>query len=140
MGLLRQDLQPGTTYGPENGLSLLSPRVISVMLTSRNIKDLSDAVTEQRKNFVVDEVNDSCLRLAVNHEEYPWHFHSNSDELFVVLEGELTVEFRDRDSVTLRPNDSLLVPAGVVHKTCPRGRTVNLCFERTDAETQFVEE
>ena len=110
------------------------------MSTLQNIKDLSDAVTEQRKNFVVDEVNDSCLRLAVNHEDYPWHFHSNSDELFMMLEGELIIEFRDRESVTLRPNDTLLVPAGVVHKTCPKGRTVNLCFEKTDADTQFVDE
>ena len=110
------------------------------MSVSQNIKDLSDAVSEQRQNFVVSEVNDSCLRLAVNHEEYPWHFHANSDELFIVLEGELVVDFRDRESVTLKSNDTLLVPAGVVHKTCPKGRTVNLCIEKTDADTQFIEE
>lgn len=109
------------------------------MLISQNIKKLSNAVTEKRKNFIIEEVNDSCIRLAINHEEYPWHFHPNSDELFVVLEGELTVKFRDREPVTLQPNDSLLVPAGVIHKTCPKGRTVNLCFEKTDAKTQFFE-
>ncbi len=109
------------------------------MPTLQNIKNLSDAVTEQRKNFVVNKVNDSCLRLAVNHEDYPWHFHSNSDELFLMLEGELTIEFPDRQSVTLRPNDTFFVPAGTIHRTCPKGRTVNLCFEKIDADTQFIE-
>ena len=109
------------------------------MSVPKNLKHLSDAVTEQRRNFIVDEVNDSCLRLAVNHEDYPWHLHSNSDELFIMLEGELTIEFRDRDPVTLRPNDTFLVSAGVVHRTLPKGRAVNLCFEKTNSDTQFVE-
>ena len=110
-----------------------------MMFSPQNLKELSDAVTEGHKNFVVEEVNGSCLRLAVNEQDFPWHFHSNSDELFLVLEGELTVEFRERESVTLRPNDTLLVPAAVIHRTCPKGRTVNLCFESTDADTQFVD-
>lgn len=110
------------------------------MLSSQNIKKLSNAVTEKRKNFIIEEINDSCIRLAINHEEYPWHFHSNSDEFFVVLEGELTVKFRDREPITLQPNDSLLVPAGIIHKTCPKGRTVNLCFEKTNADTHFVDD
>lgn len=109
-----------------------------MMLTSQNIKKLSKAVIEKRKNFIIEEINDSCIRLAINNEEYPWHYHSNSDELFVVLEGELTVKFREQDPVILRPNDSLLVPAGIVHKTCPKGRTVNLCFEKTNADTHFL--
>ena len=70
---------------------------------------------------------------------YPWHYHSRSDELFLVLEGELTVEFQDHEPITLKTNDTLVVPAGVVHKTEAHGRTVNLCFENTDADTQFVE-
>lgn len=110
------------------------------MLISQNLKKLSNAVTEKRKNFIIEKMNDSCIRLAINHDEYPWHYHSNSDELFVVLEGELTVKFREHDPVTLQPNDSLLIPAGVVHKTCPKGRTVNLCFEKTNADTHFVED
>ena len=60
-----------------------------------NLKELSDIVNESHKNFIVSEINDSCLRLAVNEGEYPWHYHSNSDELFIVLEGELTIEFQD---------------------------------------------
>ena len=104
---------------------------------TKNLKALSDAVTETHKNFIVGEVNDSCLRLAVNQGIYDWHHHSNSDELFVVLEGELRVEFRDRPAVTLKSGDTLTVSAGVIHRTIAEARTVNLCFEKTASDTVF---
>lgn len=107
--------------------------------TAVNLMDLSRSVRERHKHEVVARVNDSRLLVAVNEDNYPWHSHPNSDELFVVLEGELTVKFRNGESAVLKPHDSLLVPAGVVHMTIPRGRTVNLCFESTDIETVLFE-
>ncbi len=50
-------------------------------------------------------------------------------EFFLVTEGELTIEFEDAKRVTLRVNDSVVIPAGVVHRTRPAGRTVNLLVE-----------
>jgi mannose-6-phosphate isomerase-like protein (cupin superfamily) len=93
-----------------------------------------------RTNRVIAEVNENCLRLAVSVGTFPWHSHPNSDECFVVLEGELIVDFQQGQSTRLGPRDSLTVPAGVVHQTRAEGRTVNLCFERTDAATKFVVE
>lgn len=90
------------------------------------------------ENFIVNEINDSCLRLAVNEGEYPWHYHSNSDELFIVLEGELRIEFQDQPMVTLKPNDTFLVPKGLIHKTTANGRTVNLCIEKLESDSVFV--
>lgn len=105
----------------------------------QNLKRLSDAVKERRKNFVVASVNDSVLRLAVNEEGiYDWHNHPNSDELFLVLEGELMVEFKGQPALTLRPGETLTVPAGMFHRTITRARTVNLCFELAKAETVFL--
>ncbi len=103
----------------------------------KNLKTLSDAVKTPRENFIVGEVNDSCLRLAVHQGGYNWHHHSNSDELFVVLEGELTIEFRDRPTVKLKSGDTLTVPVGVVHRTIAQTRTVNLCFEKMHSDTVF---
>lgn len=104
-----------------------------------NLGTLSAAVAEPYRNWVVDEVNASCLRLAVMTGAYPWHRHETSDELFVVLEGELTIDFADGRSVTLRPLDVLRVPAGVVHRTRAAGRTVNFTVEHTHADTVFVD-
>ncbi|MGD9158893.1 MAG: cupin domain-containing protein [Desulfobacteraceae bacterium] len=108
------------------------------MKIPKNLKKLSDAVKNPHDNFIVGEINDSCLRLAVNEGEYPWHYHSNSDELFIVLEGELTIEFQDKPMVTLKPKDTFLVPRGLIHKTKANGRTVNLCFEKLDSDSIFI--
>jgi mannose-6-phosphate isomerase-like protein (cupin superfamily) len=44
-----------------------------------------------------------------------WHKHDDTDDLFLVLRGELTIELRDR-SVTLRPGEMFIVPKGVEHR------------------------
>jgi mannose-6-phosphate isomerase-like protein (cupin superfamily) len=77
--------------------------------------------------------------MAVFEGEYPWHVHPGSDELFLVLEGRLEIDFADRPGVVLGPGDAVTVPAGAVHRTRARERTVNLCFEHLAAETVFVE-
>lgn len=104
----------------------------------KNLKILSDDVHKSHENFVVSEINDNCLRLAVNEGEYPWHYHSNSDEFFIVLEGELIIEFQDKPMVSLKPNDTFLVHKGLIHKTKANGRTVNLCFEKLDSDSVFI--
>lgn len=103
-----------------------------------NIHCIAAAITDRHKNLSVAEVNDHCLRLAVNQDAtYEWHHHPDSDELFVVLEGELMIEFRDEPAVILRAGDLWSVPAGRVHRTIARGRTVNLCIEKAEARTVF---
>ena len=109
-----------------------------VVQGSRNLKQLSDAVSERHSNFIVSEVNDSCLRLAVNQGTYDWHHHPDSDELFMVLEGELRIEFEDQRFVILTSGETHLIPQGIVHRTIAKSRTVNLCFEKTSARTVFV--
>jgi mannose-6-phosphate isomerase-like protein (cupin superfamily) len=104
-----------------------------------NLKSLSDSVSEKYSNFIVNEVNDHCLRLAVFEGDYRWHYHPKSDELFIVLEGELIIEFQEEETVRLGPNDTFMVPAGKTHRTRAEKRTVNLCLEDTKAETVFVD-
>ncbi len=103
-----------------------------------NLKELSQQITADYHNSVVKEVNESCLHLAVMKGTYPWHRHPDADELFLVLEGELIIEFQDREAVTLQPSEILMIPAGVIHRTRALQRTVNLCFERTEATTEFI--
>ncbi|MBK7963385.1 MAG: cupin domain-containing protein [Bdellovibrionales bacterium] len=69
---------------------------------------------------------------------FDWHHHPNSDELFLVLEGCLKVEFQDQASVKLFPGDIFTVPAKMIHRTIAKTRTVNLCFELTQGETVFL--
>lgn len=97
------------------------------------------SVTGEYRNQVLSRVNDNCLRLAVLSGEYPWHHHPHSDELFLVLDGKLEIELADGRTLSLGPWQSVVVPAGTVHRTRGIGRTVNLCFEALAAETAFVE-
>jgi len=106
--------------------------------TPTTLKKLSDAILEKHKNILVSEVNDSCLRLAVIEGTYDWHQHPNSDELFLVLEGCLEVQFKNQAPIELMPGDIFTVPAKTIHRTIANSRTVNLCFELTQAETVFT--
>lgn len=61
-------------------------------------------------------------------------------EWFIVLEGELLIDFKDKETAVLKANDSLLIPKGTIHRTRSYVRTVNLCVEHTRAKTVITEE
>jgi len=89
-------------------------------------------------NHPVAAVNDHVVRISTMTEGYPWHFHPNSDETFLGVEGRLAIEFED-GLVELGPGQMVTVPRGVRHRTRPVGeRSVNLTFELGSAETVLV--
>lgn len=104
-----------------------------------DLQSVQREVLEQYKNQVLLNVNGECMRLSVFEGQYRWHFHPGTDELFLVVEGELRIEFDDGGEHVLRAWQSLVVPAGKVHRTRAVGRTVNVTFEAQRAETVFVE-
>ncbi|WP_314148740.1 cupin domain-containing protein [uncultured Leifsonia sp.] len=61
-------------------------------------------------------VNDYDVKVARLHGDFIWHAHPDTDELFLVLSGRLTIRLRDGD-VQLGPHDVFVVPRGVEH--CP---------------------
>ncbi len=95
------------------------------------------AVTGDYRNQVLSRVNTSCLRLAVMTGEYPWHRHPDADELFLIVEGRLEIDLAGGPTLSLDPWQCVVVPAGTVHRTRAKGRTVNLCFEHVGAATVF---
>ncbi len=109
------------------------------ILTKRNFKEISDTVDKAYDNFILENVNDHCLRIAVFQGEYKWHYHNNTEELFVVLEGELKIEIKDSETILLRNGDFIKIPAKTIHRTSAAVRTVNLCFEKTVEDTIFID-
>lgn len=105
-----------------------------------DVRALQSRVTDAYRNEVLANVNDDCMRMSVFEGEYRWHRHPESDELFLVVEGTLQIEFAGHDTVELGPWQCVVVPAGTVHRTRAVGRTVNLTFERQGAKTVFVDE
>jgi mannose-6-phosphate isomerase-like protein (cupin superfamily) len=107
-------------------------------LTIVDLADAARAVHQQYKNFVVSEVNGHCIRMAVMQGEFRWHQHPHSDEAFVVLEGQLEIDLADGRCFKVEPGEAFTIPAGVVHRTRAKERTVNLCFEERSAYTDTV--
>ena len=63
---------------------------------------------------LVGEVNDYQVKLVKVRGEFVWHSHAETDELFLVVRGRMTIRFRVGD-VALEENDVLIVPRGMEH-------------------------
>jgi mannose-6-phosphate isomerase-like protein (cupin superfamily) len=66
---------------------------------------------------IVGYLNDYKLEVVKARGEFVWHSHEKTDDFFLVLQGQLTIQLRDRD-VELSPGELFVVPRGVEH--CPR--------------------
>jgi mannose-6-phosphate isomerase-like protein (cupin superfamily) len=64
---------------------------------------------------VVAELNGQYVKVAKFEGEYVWHRHEHEDEMFLVVEGQLRIELRDR-TIELGPGEFFVVPRGVEHK------------------------
>jgi mannose-6-phosphate isomerase-like protein (cupin superfamily) len=92
----------------------------------------------QYDNHPITATNDHVIRIALMTTPYRWHFHPNSDETFLVIEGRLAIEFED-GMLELHPGQMLTIPRGVRHRTRPvDGRSINLTFEKAEIETVSV--
>jgi mannose-6-phosphate isomerase-like protein (cupin superfamily) len=64
---------------------------------------------------IVAQMNDYHFKLVKFQGEFVWHNHANTDEVFVVLDGQMAIDFRD-GRVDLKTGEMLVVPKGVEHK------------------------
>jgi mannose-6-phosphate isomerase-like protein (cupin superfamily) len=76
----------------------------------------------------VGELNGQHVKLAKAKGDFVWHHHENEDELFLVLDGTLRLEFRD-GAVTLGPGELYIVPRGVEHRPVASDEVHLLLFE-----------
>lgn len=101
---------------------------------------LSRLINEPYRNLSLGPVNDHEIRMSVMTEPFGWHWHPDSDETFVGVDGELIIEFADGE-IIVGPGQLVTVPAGKLHRTRPAGaRSVNLTFELIGASTYFEDE
>jgi mannose-6-phosphate isomerase-like protein (cupin superfamily) len=98
------------------------------------------ALSGEYENVVLSECNDHVVRMSRMEKAYFWHFHPNSDEMFLGVEGVLILELENQ-RIELEPGQVFTVARGVRHRTLPAGSySVNLTFERVDMETVSVDE
>ncbi|MBG83500.1 MAG: cupin [Phycisphaerae bacterium] len=79
---------------------------------------LSDALATFSDHWsprIIAELNGQQVKLAKFIGAFDWHSHADEDEMFLVIDGSFTMEFRDR-SVELNQGDMIVVPRGVEHR------------------------
>lgn len=78
----------------------------------------------------VGEFNGHDLMVAKVKGEFVWHKHDDTDDLFLVIKGNLRLELRDR-TITLAPGELFVVPKGVEHRPIAEDEVHLLLVERT---------
>ena len=85
-----------------------------------NLKTSFRQISEPWDPRVAANVNDFQVKLARMEGEFVWHSHDHEDEVFMVTEGTMRMQFRNGD-VDVHPGELITVPAGVEH--CPMSLT-----------------
>jgi mannose-6-phosphate isomerase-like protein (cupin superfamily) len=70
---------------------------------------------EQWQPRVIAEMNEYQFKVAKLQGEFIWHSHKDTDETFIVVEGDLRIDFRD-GAVHVSAGEMFVVPKGVEHK------------------------
>ncbi|HMF29047.1 MAG TPA: cupin domain-containing protein, partial [Candidatus Cybelea sp.] len=80
-------------------------------------------------NQTLTTVNDAVVRLGIFEGDFPWHKHTDQDEFFFVLEGEIVLDVEGRDSVRLGVHEGFTVPKSVLHRPRSPQRSAVLMVE-----------
>lgn len=83
--------------------------------TAINFREKLTRFSEHWAPKVVAQMNDYQFKLVKIQGEFVWHSHENTDDVFIVLDGEMSIELRD-GRVDLKAGEMFVVPKGVEHK------------------------
>jgi len=93
-----------------------------------NFKEKLSLFNEQWLPKVIAEMNDYQIKIVKIEGDFEWHDHQDTDETFIVLDGNLRIDFRD-GHVTLSSGEMYVVPKGVEHKPYADGEVKMLLIE-----------
>ena len=80
-----------------------------------NLQEKLSKFTEHWAPKIIVQMNDYHFKLAKVRGEFIWHEHPETDEVFLVIKGQLEIHFRD-GKVTLNEGEMFVVPKGMEHK------------------------
>jgi mannose-6-phosphate isomerase-like protein (cupin superfamily) len=86
------------------------------MKTPINLSEKIGKISQHWSPKIIAQMNDYHFKLVKFQGEFVWHDHKDTDEVFIVLGGEMIIHFRDGD-VSVRNGEMLVIPKGVEHKT-----------------------
>jgi mannose-6-phosphate isomerase-like protein (cupin superfamily) len=121
--------QDAASHTVENGFMHMKPVNLTEALAS-----FHDVYSPR----IVARMNDYDVRIAHTKGEHVWHVHADTDEFFLVLDGQIDIAMRDAEAnettVVLRMGDTFVVPKGTEHKPSSPGGAI-LMFEPSGTST-----
>lgn len=93
-----------------------------------NLREKFSLFTEHWRPRIVGELNGQQVKLVKFAGPFEWHHHTDEDEMFLVIDGEFVMEFRDR-KVQLQQGEFLIVPRGVEHRPVAEREVHVMLFE-----------
>lgn len=95
-----------------------------------NLQDKLDQFDERWAPRIVGALNGQHVKVAKLEGAFDWHHHADADELFLVLDGTLTIQLRDKADVHLTNGEFCVVPRGTEHRPVADAGTAHvLLFE-----------
>lgn len=80
-----------------------------------NIKEKFTLFNEQWSPKIIAQLNDYHFKIARIEGEFVWHSHADTDEVFIVIDGEFEMQLRD-GNITLTEGEMCVIPKGVEHR------------------------
>jgi mannose-6-phosphate isomerase-like protein (cupin superfamily) len=80
-----------------------------------NFQEKLSKINELHAYKVVAQMNDYYFKIVKAKREFIWHSHLETDEVFVVIEGNLTIDLRNK-TLNLRKGEMVVIPKGMEHK------------------------
>jgi mannose-6-phosphate isomerase-like protein (cupin superfamily) len=98
------------------------------MKTAINLDQKFSSFSEHWSPRIIAQMNDYHFKLVKFQGEFVWHDHKNTDEVFIVLNGEMVIHFRSHD-VSVKKGELFVIPKGVEHKTSARAECQAMLVE-----------
>jgi mannose-6-phosphate isomerase-like protein (cupin superfamily) len=106
-----------------------------------SIDELAEVLTEAYQHLEIGQVNDHAAYLLRFKGDNVWHRHTE-DEIYIVLEGEIRIDYRNQPSAVLKRYDTLVVRAYTTHQASSEAGALVLMFKPKEmfAEHDIVRE
>ena len=92
------------------------------------IEDKFNLFSEYWSPKIVGELNGQHIKLAKIKGEFVWHKHNEEDEMFLVIDGVLKMELRNK-TIVINKNEFLIVPKGTEHRPVADSEVLVMLFE-----------
>lgn len=97
-------------------------------MKSINIKEKLAKINDYWNPRIAGVLNGQEVKLVKFKGEFVWHHHENEDEMFLVIDGEFKMQFRDK-IVDLKAGEFIIVPRGVEHRPVAENEVSVMLFE-----------